>query len=545
MQFEEYDGKRQETVSDVDPDFERARLQNKARIKQLMNSKEGFQTSRSFLGQLLKSCYSLDLPEKGSKLDRDRKTSSAYNVSGVEPSDPDAPHCGLMKSSSVPHDLTELFRHSAMSTSLSPVGAGPGSSSITSSKGLSRLGQMQAKLQEQLMVEKESRLLQMAARQEAERDNTIQRVTKSSASSLSSSLSSLSLGSSMSGQGRVRRLFEDRRSTGYDKSYPLNPVKGKSSDAKPPVRGVVKSGTRNPPGKSAYGGGYGQPRSRSQVSSEQRVPKQSHLNRQNNNTARGMARLGLHKSNPSLLDTDNNPNNNNNNNSRFGGRPSRDGASPAPTVNGRGPSPLPPSTAPQRRPPPRKFAPSPVKSKPSPSPSPKPPSTPYEVKLPASLAPSPFPVRRGSTASVRPPQKTPVPPGMKRCPVCERNFNEDRIEKHTTICQKTANRAKKRKAFDPVKMRNKGTEAEKYIARGLHLKEVKTKKKDWRKQHEDFIKTVRAAKGMKGYEAPPLDVSDYVQCPHCGRKFNQSAADRHIPKCSDIKSNKPSGGKRR
>ena len=28
-------------------------------------------------------------------------------------------------------------------------------------------------------------------------------------------------------------------------------------------------------------------------------------------------------------------------------------------------------------------------------------------------------------------------------------------------------------AFDPVKMRNKGTEAEKYVARGLHLKEVK------------------------------------------------------------------------
>ena len=74
---------------------------------------------------------------------------------------------------------------------------------------------------------------------------------------------------------------------------------------------------------------------------------------------------------------------------------------------------------------------------------------------------------------------------------------------------------------------------------------LQTKKKDWRKQHEDFIATVRAAKGVKGYEAPPLDVSDYIQCPHCGRKFNQMAAERHIPKCSDIKCNKPVGGRRR
>ena len=26
-----------------------------------------------------------------------------------------------------------------------------------------------------------------------------------------------------------------------------------------------------------------------------------------------------------------------------------------------------------------------------------------------------------------------------------------------------------------------------------------------------------------------------VQCPNCGRRFNQSAAERHIPKCATIK----------
>ena len=25
-----------------------------------------------------------------------------------------------------------------------------------------------------------------------------------------------------------------------------------------------------------------------------------------------------------------------------------------------------------------------------------------------------------------------------------------------------------------------------------------------------------------------------VQCPHCGRRFNENAAERHIPKCKDI-----------
>lgn len=31
---------------------------------------------------------------------------------------------------------------------------------------------------------------------------------------------------------------------------------------------------------------------------------------------------------------------------------------------------------------------------------------------------------------------------------------------------------------------------------------------------------------------------DYVQCPYCGRKYNQEVANRHIPKCKDI-INKP------
>lgn len=45
----------------------------------------------------------------------------------------------------------------------------------------------------------------------------------------------------------------------------------------------------------------------------------------------------------------------------------------------------------------------------------------------------------------------PPPEGMVQCTICGRNFNDDRIAKHETICSKTA--AKKRKIFDSTKHR--------------------------------------------------------------------------------------------
>jgi hypothetical protein len=56
------------------------------------------------------------------------------------------------------------------------------------------------------------------------------------------------------------------------------------------------------------------------------------------------------------------------------------------------------------------------------------------------------------------------------------------------------------------------------------------KKSDWRKKREDFIATLRAAKEAQRHLAaggslkdlpppPPMDTSDYIQCPHCSRRF--------------------------
>ena len=79
--------------------------------------------------------------------------------------------------------------------------------------------------------------------------------------------------------------------------------------------------------------------------------------------------------------------------------------------------------------------------------------------------------------------------------------------------------------------------------------EAAPKKSDWRKKRQDFIGALRAAKAAQRHLAaggkisdlpppPPSDTSDYVQCPHCSRRFAEGAAERHIPKCKNILSNK-------
>lgn len=60
----------------------------------------------------------------------------------------------------------------------------------------------------------------------------------------------------------------------------------------------------------------------------------------------------------------------------------------------------------------------------------------------------------------------PTDPNMAQCKQCGRNFAKDRIEAHQRICSKTAK--KKRKVFDPVKHRLKGTEAESYLTKAKY-----------------------------------------------------------------------------
>ena len=53
---------------------------------------------------------------------------------------------------------------------------------------------------------------------------------------------------------------------------------------------------------------------------------------------------------------------------------------------------------------------------------------------------------------------------LAECRICGRNFASDRIAKHHEICSRTTK--KKRKVFDPIKQRVKGTEAEAFLKKG-------------------------------------------------------------------------------
>ncbi|XP_022242225.1 uncharacterized protein LOC106459942 isoform X2 [Limulus polyphemus] len=138
-------------------------------------------------------------------------------------------------------------------------------------------------------------------------------------------------------------------------------------------------------------------------------------------------------------------------------------------------------------------------------------------------------------------------PNLEQCKFCCRSFAKDRIHKHEEICDKTSK--KKRKVFDATKMRVKGTEAEQFVRKKYKKEDPKPKKSNWRTQHENFIASIRQAKAVQKHLAsggklsdlpppPPSENPDYVPCPHCGRKFNGAAAERHIPKCKNIVSNK-------
>jgi len=140
-----------------------------------------------------------------------------------------------------------------------------------------------------------------------------------------------------------------------------------------------------------------------------------------------------------------------------------------------------------------------------------------------------------------------VPDGMNSCKVCGRNFTLERIEQHQQICKQTHNRNVK--VFDSRKQRTQGTDLEPYIRRGTYKNNVQPPKNRWREKHEEFIRSIRYAKQTQAHVAaggkitdlpppPPSDYSDYIQCPYCKRKFSPEVAERHIPKCKNIISNK-------
>ncbi|XP_062609746.1 zinc finger C2HC domain-containing protein 1A-like isoform X1 [Saccostrea cucullata] len=126
----------------------------------------------------------------------------------------------------------------------------------------------------------------------------------------------------------------------------------------------------------------------------------------------------------------------------------------------------------------------------------------------------------------------------KPCRQCGRQFVPESLAKHEPSCIKAAR--KKPKVFDSAKQRADGTDLSYKQIKQAQRKEVKAPKSNWRAKHEDFINTVRAARGVsvamqRGEPLPPPPPPsinpDYVQCPYCSRRFNEKAAERHIQFC--------------
>eukprot|EP01135_Chromosphaera_perkinsii_P003863 Nk52_evm11s259 gene=Nk52_evmTU11s259 len=140
------------------------------------------------------------------------------------------------------------------------------------------------------------------------------------------------------------------------------------------------------------------------------------------------------------------------------------------------------------------------------------------------------------------------------CGVCGRTFFPDVLPRHQVACKKAH---KQRKTFNMVKQRVKGTELYAYNKNKVLANGKKTtpqqgwekdrsekpvsgpKKSSWREKHQQFINTIKQARGEKienaGHTLTSSENPDLVKCPHCERRFSENAAERHVPFCKALK----------
>lgn len=158
----------------------------------------------------------------------------------------------------------------------------------------------------------------------------------------------------------------------------------------------------------------------------------------------------------------------------------------------------------------------------------------------------------------------------EECPTCGRTFRVSVLGRHAALCRKQA--SKPRKVFNMRDQRLDGVEGIEAVQRsaprgagarggrgggtsggggggrgagGDAAGPGKGKLPKWKVQHEQFQAAMRAVRQQNdggsgfgsGAMAPPPapipdEYDDRVPCPHCGRKFNEDVAARHIPKCA-------------
>ncbi|XP_011184302.1 zinc finger C2HC domain-containing protein 1C isoform X2 [Zeugodacus cucurbitae] len=404
----------------------------------------------------------------------------------------------------------------------------------------SRLAQMQMRFQQKQQQEREQRRLEMTDEGGSNTEDVVdtKRITN----------------------GKVRQMFDERRrGAGIDRANPLKPIATTAKGTSSPVMRQTGGAIHNL--QSTKNGNITTVRTRvtTKVSTGGTTLVRSPPKRlQNGNTdtlSKEMSSLSLGLQSPDER---------NNNNDALGRAKSSNSLKLNPVVTKKSPSPVMSTQAAKR--PVNTTTTSTARATPAPRTS----SAAKTTKRTAVVSMKTPPRRTsGNMASnnTRMPSNADADTGnMGLCRYCNRHFNTERLAKHEVVCEKMAHT--KRKIFDAARHRLRGTEAEKYLKKAQTRNSNKSayssaaaasgmtaslKKNNWRKKHEEFIQAIRAAKQVQAHLArggklsdlpppPPSENPDYIQCPHCMRRFNESAAERHIPRCATMLHNKPKPG---
>lgn len=151
------------------------------------------------------------------------------------------------------------------------------------------------------------------------------------------------------------------------------------------------------------------------------------------------------------------------------------------------------------------------------------------------------------------------------CPDCNRKFLAEPYQRHVRICAKVFSQS--RKVFDSTKMRtaaimelNDVTDIAPLTGKGKPRAQSRGNnsnvgnagdvgsnskpKSRWSEQSNAFREAMKAARDVtkainSGAPLPPPTLSapdpSLIPCPHCNRRFNDRAAERHIPMCQSIR----------
>ena len=139
------------------------------------------------------------------------------------------------------------------------------------------------------------------------------------------------------------------------------------------------------------------------------------------------------------------------------------------------------------------------------------------------------------------------------CPEgCGRSFRKQALEKHAKACK--AIFLSKAKEFKTENQRIVTNEQKLLAKKGSRKMELQknlkggAKKKNWKQESEKFRKMIKNnANKQEEVEDVVVVAANDPKCPHCDKRFSQSAIARHQPQCktkADFKAKKLQDGKK-